>query len=268
MKLRLVSAVCLIASCAFAAGPVTVEAGAMAMRGPEYEGASDFRNALLPMCAMRGDGWWLGPSQLGSTFGAGISTPRERPWVLLGEVGYTMPRLEHRSPHLYGMGDRPGDPWLAGGVERNFGAFQFKVGGKAGLRTEAGLQSFAQASHRSRVGHWLVAEQLTLTFATRKNLAHDFALPTAAANAREAHFLAGHSGLDLQDLGSYAPSTGGVRDVRFSVAFLRPLGHDTTLLILVNGTRLADDAADSPLVRKRAWVAGGVGISRRFKLGS
>ena len=85
----------------------------------------------------------------------------------------------------------------------------------------------------------------------------------AEAARRQALVDAGDGRLDAGDGQAYTPG-GGLRQLGLGISLIYPLASRWSLVGLAGMEWLADEAANSPLVRQREQFAGGLGVGYRF----
>ena len=91
----------------------------------------------------------------------------------------------------------------------------------------------------------------------------EFGITDAEAARRQALIDVGDAGLQPDDGRAYQPD-GGLRHIGAGISLIYPLALRWSLIGLAGVEWLGDEAAKSPLVRRREQFAGGVGVGYRF----
>jgi outer membrane protein len=109
----------------------------------------------------------------------------------------------------------------------------------------------------------LVGAGLGATFADGWQMRREFGVSEGEASRRQALIDAGDARLEPDEGPAYRPE-GGLRHIGASVSLMYLLSPRWSLIGFGGVDRLSDEAADSPLVRSREQVSGGLGLALRL----
>jgi outer membrane scaffolding protein for murein synthesis (MipA/OmpV family) len=125
----------------------------------------------------------------------------------------------------------------------------------------AGLIQTTRVVYYRPVGKVILGAAAGAALANGKQMRREFGITDAEAARRQA--LAGDGQLEPGDAQAYSPD-GGLRHLGLGVSLIYPVASRWSLVGLAGIEWLADEAANSPLVRQRDQFAGGVGVGYRF----
>ena len=130
-----------------------------------------------------------------------------------------------------------------------------------GLGKDEGSTGSVNLSTKHMYGHrWIAGLSTGATFANSSNMAFEFGVSPTQAARRQALINAGDSRLYATDGRAFAPA-GGLKEAQVSTSLGYLLTQRTTVIGFASGGRLGNHAADSPLVRQRNSVMGGIGMA-------
>lgn len=234
-------------------GEIAMQAGALAVVKPKFEGSKDYDVTGAPIVGPAG-GNGDGPVQF-----KGIDDLRfrliDRGGLEAGPlIGYRFDRNEDDSERLSGLGDVDGGVVVGGyaayrmGLLKPYLSYHHQVtgddtGGIARLGVEARLPVAARVAVTATGG---------VTWADDDYMRSYFGV-SAAQNVA--------SGLAAFDAGA------GVKDVFIGLATDVPLGERWSLKLSGRYAHLLGDAAASPIVETESQWQGAVGLSYRFGVG-
>jgi outer membrane protein len=242
--------------------------GVAALVYPSYPGSDEYRVIPLPLGqVMYANRVYAGPSPsgFGGAVGAyAINTPR---WSLGAELGLLDNRPADRADALLGMEDRDlvamAGANLAYRTVTALGMVEAIVSGARGLNDEAGFLGTTRLSLSRQFGLLSASAGLNATFADAKQMRREFGVTEAEAIRRQA-FIDGGSPVLRPDEGNPYRPDGGLRHLGASFSLAYMLSPRWSLLGFGGLDRLSDEAADSPLVRRRQLLSGGVGLGLRL----
>jgi outer membrane scaffolding protein for murein synthesis (MipA/OmpV family) len=149
-------------------------------------------------------------------------------------------------------------------VSYRLSAFQGVLSVTQGLNDGAGLLGSASLSYGLRVGRRLNATAgVGATFANARQMRWDFGVTGAEAARRRDLIAAGDGRLEADEGAPYRPGA-GLRQVGASLSLMYAVTAHWAVLGFGGLDRLSDEAAASPLVRRREQVSGGLGLGYRF----
>jgi outer membrane scaffolding protein for murein synthesis (MipA/OmpV family) len=236
----------------------------MAFAYPRYPGSDEYRVVPFPLVDARfRDRAYLGPSSTGLGFALGAYPLQSPHWRLAVEVGGQDSRAADRADALAGMEDR--DFVATAGVSLSYrsGPFEGIVAVSQGLNDGAGLIQTTRIVFFRPVGKVIFGAAGGAGVANGKQMRREFGITDAEAARRQALIDAGDGRLEPGDAQVYAPD-GGLRHLGLGISVIYPVASRWSLVGLAGVEWLADDAAESPLVRRREQYAGGLGVGYRF----
>jgi MipA family protein len=242
----------------------SVSVGAMAFAYPRYPGSDEYRVVPFPLVDARyQDRAYLGPSSTGIGFAVGAYPVQSPHWKLAVEVGGQDSRPADRANALAGMEDR--DAVATGGVSLSYrsGPFEGIVAVSQGLNDGAGLIQTTRVTYYRPVGKVILGAAAGAALANGKQMRREFGISDAEAARRQALVDAGDGRLEPGDAQAYDPE-GGLRHLGLGATLIYPVASRWSLVGLAGVEWLADEAANSPLVRRREQFAGGLGVGYRF----
>ena len=241
-----------------------VSVGAMAFTYPRYPGSDEYRVVPFPLVnASFRDRVYLGPSSTGIGFALG-AYPIHGPHVRLAvELGGQDSRPASRADALAGMEDR--DAVASAGVSLSYrtGAFEGIVAVSQGVNDGAGLIQTTRVVYSRSLGKVLLMAAAGAALANGRQMRREFGITEEEAARRQALIASGTAGLQPDDGRAYRPD-GGLRHLGAGISLIYPVSLRWSLIGLAGMEWLADEAAKSPLVRRREQFAGGVGVGYRF----
>ncbi len=239
-------------------------AGAAGVVFPKYPGSDEYRVLPFPLVqASYRDRVYLGPSTTGLGFALGAYPVRTSRFGLAVELGGQDSRPASRADALAGLEDRDGVGTAGASLSYRHGAIEGAVGVVRGLNDGAGLLGSARISVSRMLGRVLVSAGTGVVVTDAKQLRREFGVTEAEASRRRALIAAGDDRLDPDEGVAYRPE-GGLRHVGASLSLMYLLGPRWSLIGFGGVERLGDEAAASPLVRRREQVSGGAGLGYRF----
>ncbi len=242
----------------------SVSVGAMAFAFPSYPGSDEYRVVPFPLVDARfRDRVYLGPSSTGIGFALGAYPIQSSRWRIAVELGGQDSRPADRADALAGMEDR--DLVATAGVSLSYrsGPFEGIVAVSQGLNDGAGLIQTTRVVYYRPVGKVILGAAAGAALANGKQMRREFGITDADAARRQALADAGDGRLKPGDAQAYSPD-GGLRHLGLGVSLIYPFASRWSLVGLAGMEWLADEAANSPLVRHREQFAGGVGVGYRF----
>jgi outer membrane scaffolding protein for murein synthesis (MipA/OmpV family) len=242
----------------------SVGVGAMVFTYPKYPGSDEYRVVPFPLVDARfRDRVYLGPSSTGIGFALGAYPIQSSRWRLAVEVGGQDSRPADRADALAGMEDR--NLVATGGASLSYrtGFFEGIVAASQGLNDGAGLIQTTRLVYYRPLGKLILGLAAGAALADGKQMRREFGITEAEADRRQALVEAGDERLESEDARTYAPD-GGLRHLGLGVSLIYPVATRWSLLGLAGLEWLGDEAANSPLVRRREQFAGGLGLGYRF----
>ena len=242
------------------AGPA-VTVGAAAVIVPEYPGSDQYRVLPFPMAqvAVGSHSSYLAPSTtgLGAALGAyALRTPR---LSLAGEVGVQDSRPASRTDALAGTDDRDRVATVGASLGYRAGPAEARVGVSRGLNDGGGFLGAARFALTRPFGRLIATAGVGATFADGRQMRREFGVTELEASRRQGLIAAGDDRLEPDDGPAYRPD-GGLRHVGASLSLMYPVSQRWSLIGFGGVDRLSDEAADSPLVRRREQFMGGLGL--------
>lgn len=245
-------------------------AGAAVLAFPEYPGSEETRVLAVPFVGVTyKDRVYFGPGEGRSATGAGLGLGaylvrgRHVTWSV--DLGADLSRKERRADALAGMGDRGSRVYLSTGA-----AWRWDGGWRTGLSVgralngPKGLRARVDAAYERRFAEvWFAGAGLNAVAGDADDLSDDFGIDAAQAERRAALLAAGDPRLRPGDARVFEPSR-GLREIGAGLQVGRSFGPHWRGVALAGLSRIAGDAADSPLVRERTNLAAGVFVSREF----
>ena len=248
----------------FTAPDWSVSVGAMAFAYPRYPGSDEHRVVPFPLVnASFRDRVYLGPSSTGIGFALGAYPIHTSHVRLAVEVGGQDSRPSSRADALAGMENL--DRVATAGVSLSYrtGPFEGIVAVSQGVNDGAGLIQTTRFVYSRLLGKVMVAAAAGAALANAKQMRREFGITDAEAARRQALIDAGDGGLEPEDGHAYTPA-GGLRHLGAGISLIYPVSLRWSLIGLAGIEWLGDEAAKSPLVRRREQFAGGVGVGYRF----
>jgi outer membrane scaffolding protein for murein synthesis (MipA/OmpV family) len=238
--------------------------GAGGFVGPKYPGSDETRFLPLPIVGVDyKNRVFLGGSPSGVGAGLGVNLIRTDRLTVFTGLGGSEPRPEDRADALAGMEDRRLGFASISGLNYQLGPLQTGVAFSAGLRDNAGLSGTGTLGLTLPVTPRLfLTLGGNLTLANQDAMAFEFGVSPREGQRRSDLIAAGDPRLRSDEGGAYRPS-GGVREVGASTSRAYLISRRWTLFGFGGATRLSDEAAKSPLVRRRTGWSGGAGFTVR-----
>jgi MipA family protein len=242
-----------------------VTLGAAAVIVPEYPGSDQYRVVPLPMTqvALGSHASYLGPSTTGLGIALGAYALRTPRLSLAGEVGVLDSRPASRADALAGTDDRDRVATVGASLGYRSGPAEARVGVSRGLNDDGGFLGTARVALTRPFGRLIATAGVGATFADGRQMRREFGVTELEASRRQELIAAGDARLDANDGLAYRPD-GGLRHVGASLSLMYPLSRRWSLIGFGGVDRLSDEAADSPLVRRREQFTGGVGLGYRL----
>jgi outer membrane protein len=242
----------------------SVNVGAMVFTYPRYPGSDEYRVVPFPLVNVSfRDRVYLGPSSTGIGFALGAYPMYGSRVRIAVEFGGQDSRPADRADALAGMEDR--DMVATGGVSLSYraGAFEGIVAVSQGLNDDAGLIQTTRLVYTRPLGKLLLSAAAGAALANGRQMRREFGVTDAEAGRRQSLIDAGDGRLEAGDGDAYTPD-GGLRHLGLGVSLIYPVAPRWSLVGLAGMEWLADEAAKSPLVRRREQFAGGLGVGYRF----
>jgi outer membrane protein len=236
----------------------------MAFVYPSYPGSDEYRVVPFPLVDARfRDRVYLGPSSTGLGFALGAFPIQSSRWRIAVELGGQDSRSADRADALAGMADR--DFVATAGVSLSYrsGPFEGIIAVSQGLNDGAGLIQTTRVVFYRPVGKVILGVAAGAALANGKQMRREFGITDSESARRQALLDAGDGRLEPGDARAYTPD-GGLRHLGAGVSLIYPVSPRWSLVGLAGIEWLADEAAQSPLVRQREQFAGGVGVGYRF----
>jgi MipA family protein len=242
-----------------------VTLGAAAVIVPEYPGSDQYRVVPLPMTqvALGSHASYLGPSTTGLGIALGAYALRTPRLSLAGEVGVLDSRPASRADALAGTDDRDRVATVGASLGYRSGPAEARVGVSRGLNDDGGFLGTARVALTRPFGRLIATAGVGATFADGRQMRREFGVTELEASRRQELIAAGDARLDANDGLAYRPD-GGLRHVGASLSLMYPLSPRWSLIGFGGVDRLSDEAADSPLVRRREQFMGGLGLGFRL----
>ncbi len=243
----------------------TFRAGLTSLWIPAYVGSDTSRLVVFPpVVAEYGSHLTLGTSRVALGVGADWHAWRRGPWVLDVGLAVEERRPEDRADALAGMGDRGFGARAGVGVGLRERGFQASFAVSAGLSGNSGLRAALTVGREVRLGpQWAAGVNLGLQFSDGAHARYEYGITPEQAARRAALLDAGDPRLRPGDAQVFAPGA-GLRELRTGVNLLRFLPQGWTASLLGFAAQVQGDSADSPLVRRRTNLGGGLTFTRRF----
>jgi outer membrane protein len=248
----------------FTAPDWSVSVGAMAFAYPRYPGSDEHRVVPFPLVnASFRDRVYLGPSSTGIGFALGAYPIHTSHVRLAVEVGGQDSRPSSRADALAGMENRDGVATAGVSLSYRTGPFEGIVAVSQGVNDGAGLIQTTRLVYSRLVGKVMLAAAAGAALANARQMRREFGITDEEAGRRQALIDAGDGGLEPEDGHAYTPA-GGLRHLGAGISLIYPASLRWSLIGLAGIEWLGDEAARSPLVRRREQFAGGVGVGYRF----
>jgi outer membrane protein len=242
----------------------SVGVGAMLFTYPSYPGSDEYRVVPFPLANVSfRDRVYLGPSSTGIGFALGAYPIQSGHTRLAVEIGGQDSRPASRGDALAGMEDRDAVATAGASLSYRAGFFEAIVAVSQGLNDGAGLIQTTRIAYTRPLGKVLLGAAAGAALANGKQMRREFGITDAEAARRRALVDAGDGRLGPEDGKAYTPN-GGLRHLGAGVSLIYPVASHWSLVGLAGVEWLADEAANSPLVRQRQQFAGGVGVGYRF----
>jgi outer membrane scaffolding protein for murein synthesis (MipA/OmpV family) len=241
-----------------------VNVGAMVFVYPSYPGSAEYRVVPFPLANVSfRDRVYLGPSSTGIGFALGAYPIHSSHVRLAVEIGGQDSRPASRADALAGMENRDAVATAGVGLSYRNGGFEGIVAVSQGLNDGAGLIQTTRVVYTRFLGKVMLGIAAGAALADGKQMRREFGITDAEAARRQALIDAGDGRLEPDDAPAYSPD-GGLRHLGAGVSLIYPVSPRWSLVGLAGMEWLADEAAQSPLVRRREQFAGGVGVGYRF----
>jgi MipA family protein len=241
-----------------------VNVGAAVLTYPRYPGSDELRVVPYPLVnASFRDRVYLGPSSTGLGFALGaypIHTSRVR---LAVELGAQDSRPASRADPLAGMDDRDAVATAGASLSYRTGAFEGIVAVSQGVNDGAGLIQTTRLVYSRLLGKVLLGAAAGAALANGKQMRREFGITDEEAARRQALIDAGDGRLEPDDGRAYRPD-GGLRHLGVGISAIYLVSPRWSLIGFGGMEWLADEAAKSPLVRRREQFAGGAGVGYRL----
>jgi outer membrane protein len=232
---------------------------------PRYVGSDEYRVLPFPLVQLEYRGrLFVGGSP--SSVGAGVGVHLLRAGGLAWDVGLSgsETRPERRGRALAGMGTRGAATYATTSVAYRLGEVTATAAASFGLERGQGRSGSAALAAEHAFGRrWLGGVTAGATVADADNMAFDFGVTPAQSAARRALAAAGDPRMRGLDARAYVPRR-GLKQVQGGAMLAYALTGRTRALLFAQGTRLAADAARSPIVRTRDAAAAGAGLAYGF----
>jgi outer membrane scaffolding protein for murein synthesis (MipA/OmpV family) len=236
----------------------------MAFAYPRYPGSDEHRVVPFPLVnASFRDRVYLGPSSTGIGFALGAYPIHTSHVRLAVEVGGQDSRPSSRADALAGMENRDGVATAGMSLSYRTGPFEGIVAVSQGVNDGAGLIQTTRLVYSRLLGKVMLAAGAGAALANARQMRREFGITDTEATRRQALIDAGDAGLEPEDGHAYTPA-GGLRHLGAGVSLIYPVSLRWSLIGLAGIEWLGDEAAESPLVRRREQLAGGVGVGYRF----
>ena len=238
--------------------------GLMAMTAPAYAGSDQQQNRFFPLVKIDYGRFSLGTNP--AVFGMGISMCALRKESFKWDIGlgWQEGRLERRADALAGMGNEKGSTFVGSAFSYRLGFFKLGLSLGHALSLEAGnlckvnLGTFIPISPKVMAGF-----SATIGFADTRAMRYGFGLDPGQAERRQALIDGGDPRLQAGEGRGYQP-TGGLRDATLGANVMFRLTKTWNVMAMLNDTHLLGRTLDSPLVRKKENILGGIGIGYHF----
>ena len=241
-----------------------VNVGAMVFVYPSYPGSDDYRVIPFPLASVSyRDRVYLGPSSTGIGFALGAYPLQTSHVRVAVELGGQDSRPADRADALAGKEDRDLVATAGASVSYRSGGFEGILAVSQGLNDEAGLIQTTRLVYSRMLGKFMLSAAGGMALADGKQMRREFGISDAEAADRQALIAAGDARLDPEDGQAYRPD-GGLRHLGVGLSLIYPVSLRWSLIGLGGLEWLGDEAAASPLVRRREQLAGGVGVGYRF----
>jgi outer membrane scaffolding protein for murein synthesis (MipA/OmpV family) len=244
---------------------VTGQLGVFVLAAPVYPGSDERWIVPLPIVDLRvARRIYVGAGAAGLSGGAGVFLVETSAVAWSADFTLMSDRPTDRTDALAGLGDRGFGGFVGTTLALRTGPLQATASVAKGVEERMGTIATvgASASLPLPTG-WFGQLGGLAVLGDAKNLMWDFGITQEQASQRSRLLAAGAPGLRPADGTAFTPH-GGLREVRGNLILGRAL--TPRLALSASGTlvRLEDDAARSPLTRKRtAWEAG-VGLAWRL----
>jgi MipA family protein len=143
------------------------------------------------------------------------------------------------------------------------GAFEGAVGVIRGLNDGAGLLGTARVSLTQTFDRLMITATAGGALSDARQMRREFGVTDLEAERRRALIAAGDSRLNPDEGNAYRPD-GGLRHVGASVTLMYLVSSRWSLLGFAGLERLSNEAAASPLVRRREQLWSGIGLGYRL----
>ncbi len=242
-----------------------ITVGAITLVMPEYAGAEEFRILPIPVAKISyRERVYLGPSATGLGFGVGLNLVRAGAFTVSAEATVLDSRSSDRADALAGMDNQEMAFGAGLGLTWRQGAWAIGVGAAHGLNDGAGVVGTASLGYTRMLGRRvLLTTSANLTAANQKQMRREFGVTGAEASRRQALIDEGDDRLEADEGVAYRPQA-GLRSIGPSMTLVLLLSPKWSILGFGGADYLLKDAADSPIVRRRTSVSGGVGVGYRF----
>lgn len=239
--------------------------GGGAVLTPSYAGAAEHQVFPFPMTQVSyRNRVYLGQSSTGNGLGLGVVVVRTSGLAFATEIGFLQNRPASRADALAGMENRSFVATASGSLGYSIGGFEAGISATKGMNDGAGLLGSARLSFTQTIGPRISATGgVGATFANARQMRWDFGVTQAEASRRQALIDAGDDRLERGDGSAFQPD-GGLRHIGASLSLVCAVSSHWALLGFAGVDRLSDEAARSPLVRRREQVSGGLGLGYRF----
>jgi outer membrane protein len=241
---------------------VTVGAGAFVY--PRYPGSDEYRVIPLPLIQVNyRERVYLGPSTTGVGYGLGAYAVRTPRLGLAVELGGQDSRPESRGDALAGLEGRDAVATAGVSVSYRAGAFEGIVALSQGVNDGAGLIQTTRITYSRPLGKVFLVAAAGAALANGKQMRREFGITDEEAARRQALIDGGDERLEPNDGHAYNPD-GGLRHLGVGVSLIYPVSSLWSLMGFAGVERLSNEAAASPLVRRREQFAGGLGLGFRL----
>ena len=241
-----------------------INVGAAVLAYPRYPGSDEYRVVPYPLVnASFRNRVYLGPSSTGLGFALGAYPIQTSHVRLAVELGAQDSRPASRGDALAGMDDRDAVATAGASLSYRTGSFEGIIAVSQGVNDGAGLIQTTRLVYTRLVGRTLLVAGAGAALANGKQMRREFGITDPEAAQRQALIDAGDERLESDGGGPYRPD-GGLRHLGVGISAIYLVSPRWSLIGFGGMEWLADEAANSPLVRRREQLAGGAGVGYRF----
>ena len=241
-----------------------ITVGAMALTTPKYPGSNEYR--ILPFPGFNvtyRERFYLGPSASGLGFALGAYAIRTSQISVALELGGQDSRPALRADALAGLEDRDAVLTAGAGLTWRAGPIGGSVAVSRGVNDGAGVLGTTRLWISRNLGRAFLTLGTGVAVADANQMRREFGVTSGEADRRQELIDSGDPRLEPDDGSAYQPDA-ALRHVGVALSLGYPISRRWSLMGFGGVEWLGNEAAASPLVRRREQFLGGIGLWYRL----